>query len=92
MDASAWLGLILGAALGGGYALWQGWALRRGSRAAPSAHLLVGAALRVALLVVTLLLATRFTPVNRWWLTGSLAVSYSVLFFWRLRHALSQIK
>ena len=61
MDASAWLGLALGAALGGGYALWQGWALRRESRAAPSAHLLAGTTLRLALLVVTLLLAVRFT-------------------------------
>ena len=92
MDASAWLGLALGAALGSGYALWQGWALRRVSRIAPSAHLLAGTTLRLALLVVTLLLAVRFTPANRWWLTGSLAVSYSVLFFWQLRRTFLQKK
>lgn len=92
MDASAWFGLALGAAVGGGYALWQGWALRHESRAAPSAHLLAGTALRMALLVATLLLAARFTPANRWWLTGSLAVSYSVLFFWQLRRTFLQKK
>jgi hypothetical protein len=44
------------------------------------------------LLVVTLLLAVRFTSANRWWLTGSLAVSYSVPFFWQLRRIFLQKK
>jgi hypothetical protein len=92
MDGAAWLGLTLGAIIGGGYALWQGWALRRDSRAALSTHLLAGTMLRLALLVATLLAAVRFTPANRWWLTGSLAVSYSGLFFWQLRRALAQKK
>ena len=92
MDGAAWLGLTLGTVIGGGYASWQGWALRRESRAALSTRLLAGTMLRLALLVVTLLAAARFTPANRWWLTGSLAVSYSGLFFWELRRVLSQKK
>jgi hypothetical protein len=92
MDASAWFGLALGTALGGGYALWQGWAIRHESQAAPSSHFLAGAMLRLVLLVVTLLLAVRVTSANRWWLTGSLAVSYSVPFFWQLRRIFLQKK
>jgi len=92
MDGSAWIGLILGTALGSGYALWQGWVLRRESGTVPSARLLTGAMLRLALVVAMLLLVVRFTQANRWWLTGSLAVSYSVLFFWQLRQTFFQKK
>jgi hypothetical protein len=42
--------------------------------------------------VSAVLVVLQFTSANRWWFGGSLAVAYSVPFFWRLKIIASQKK
>ena len=98
MDQSAWLGLVVGAMLGGAYAWFQLRSLRRGAQQQPTATVtglmtqLPAAIARLGFLVIVmvLLLAAPGEKINKWWLTGSLALFYSVPLFWRLRRLIAE--
>ncbi len=97
MGHAALNGAVIGAVIGGGYAWLQLRSLRRTAQAQQAGQPAslggnaAGAFSRVALLLVALLVVQLLLPagqIDKWWLTGALAVSYSVPFFWRLSHML----
>ncbi len=87
------VGLAVGVLLGSAYAFLQIRSLRRQDADRREGRLpALGAqfgtaALRLALLVVALLAVVMVpsTQLNRWWLTVSLLVFYSLPLFWQLR-------
>jgi TRAP-type C4-dicarboxylate transport system permease small subunit len=88
LDGSAILGLVLGAAIGLIYCGWQLWDLRRQKQASPTGNpvaLAPGAAVRLVFVGVAWWLAFRFTDADKWWLTGSLVVTYSLPLVWQVR-------
>jgi hypothetical protein len=98
MDNSAWLGLVLGMAIGGAYAWLHLWSLKRslvrqqqGQPPKPVQQMLAGVA-RVVGFFVAAFLVLQYTNANKWWLMGSIAVAYSVPFFWKLKDMVSQKK
>jgi len=74
------IGIILGAAIGGGYVVWQRWELRqRYSLVQPRGMfaLVPGAIGRLVFLVAAWWLAFRFANADKYWLTGALVVTYT---------------
>lgn len=98
MDGAAWTGLLVGALVGSAYAWSQAHSLRRLDETrrrgeTPSLTAQVPAALGrlvVVAVVLGLMLVAPPEKINKWWLTASLAVSYSVPLFWRLRKSLGK--
>jgi hypothetical protein len=88
MDQPAWIGLVLGTLIGVVYVAWQAWDLRRQKAASPAGNPLALAplaALRLVLLAGGWWLAYRFTNADKWWLTGSIIVAYSLPLVWQVR-------
>jgi hypothetical protein len=86
------LGLILGLAIGAGFAALQWLALQKNERAMPakSWSLLPGSAARVALLLGVLVLAQVFVPqANLWWMTGGVVGAVAVSLLWRVKKLLA---
>jgi hypothetical protein len=104
MDSSVLLGVVLGVLIGSAYALLQIRALRRhedrlkSDGKSPSvAGMVPGSMLRVAMLLVALVLVQVGCQKLGWnvslfWLMVSLAVAYSIPFFWRLKDIASRNK
>src|SRR5437899_12780256 len=102
MDEAKLLGLLIGAVIGGLYAGWQLRALARHERiqreqgqAPKVTSMIPGSMTRVAMLLMALVLVQVFDQekrVDRIWLMVSLAIAYSVPFFWRLWQMYSQRK
>ena len=80
MNESAWLGLVLGAAIGVVYGLLQRWGLGKGPNPHAATGAFVGAAARLIGLMVTVLLVLRWTNADKLWLVGALMVSYGLVF------------
>ena len=93
MNQAAWLGLLIGTALGAGYAWSQARSLRRLDAARqrgeppPLAWQFSAAVARLGFLAVALAVVALAPSekIHKWWLTGSLAVFYSVPLFWQVR-------
>lgn len=88
MNKPAVLGLVLGAAIGGVYIALQRMELRRKDATIQPrgvVSLIPGAVGRLAFVVAAWWLAFQFTPADKYWLTGSLAVSYSLPLVWQLK-------
>ena len=91
MNFSILQGMAVGIILGGAFAWLQLQALRRNELLEKRQELptllkqLPGSGGRVAFLLIALVLVQVLVPnVDKWWLSGSLAASYSVPFLWRL--------
>ena len=92
MDRTAWLGLVTGVMIGTGYALLQWREDRRKDHrhtAKPSV-LLWGAVLRILFLMAALAVVALWADADRVWLVASLAATYGLWFFWRMKRILSQ--
>ena len=88
MDRPAILGLVLGAAIGVVYIALQRWELRRKNATVQPkgvVALVPGAMGRLVFLVVAWWLAFKFTDADKYWLTGSLVVAYSLPLLWQLK-------
>jgi len=82
------LGVMLGAIIGGVYIALQRIELRRKNATIQPRGVIVlvpGAVGRLVFLVVAWWLAFQFTTADKYWLTGSLAVSYSLPLVWQLK-------
>ncbi len=90
MTAIAWLSLLAGLVIGGGYGALQGWDDHRAQMAGRPLRLL-GAAARLGLLVVALLIVG-LAGANKYWLAGGVAISYSVALVWRLKQLMARKK
>jgi len=91
MSQPAALGLVLGALIGAGYVALQRVDLRRrqGNAALRGVgSLACAAAFRLLFLVVAWWLAFRFTEADKYWLTGALAVTYSLPLLWHVKRML----
>ncbi|HUK83296.1 MAG TPA: hypothetical protein VLZ12_11775 [Verrucomicrobiae bacterium] len=93
MNYSTLLGVALGTIIGGVFAWLQLQALYRNELLEKRRQLpmllrqIPGSGVRVAFLLMALALVQVLVPTaDKWWLTGSLAVSYGIPFLWRLRH------
>ena len=78
----------MGTALGLLYVAWQAHDLRRQKAAAATGNPLAlapGAAARLVVLAGGWWLAYRFTAADKWWLTGSIIVAYSLPLVWQVR-------
>jgi len=88
VNKPAVLGLLLGAAIGGVYIALQRTELqRKDATIQPRGvwSLVPGAVGRLAFTMVAWWLAFQFTDADKYWLTGSLAVSYSLPLVWQLK-------
>jgi multisubunit Na+/H+ antiporter MnhB subunit len=88
LDRPAVLGLVFGVAIGAVYAALQRRELRRKNLTAQprgALALVPGAVGRLVFAVAALGLVFWFTDADKYWLTGSLLVSYGVLFLWQLK-------
>jgi len=88
MNKPAVLGLVLGAVIGGAYVALQRAELRRKEATIQPRgvlSLVPGAMARLAFLVVAWWLAFQFTEADKYWLTGTLAVAYSLPLIWQLK-------
>jgi len=102
VDQSRLLGVLIGAVIGGAYAWWQLHALachervqREQGQAPKVTSMIPGSMTRVAMLLMALVLVQVFDQqkrIDRIWLMVSLAIAYSVPFFWRLWLMYSQRK
>ncbi len=98
MNQSAWLGLGFGVIIGGAYAalqvrsLKQNWAVQQQGQPPQMGRQMLASMARVVMFVVAVLAVLQFTSADRWWFGGSLAVAYSVPFFWRLKMMTSRNK
>lgn len=92
MDGSAWLGLLLGLAIGVIYGLWQAWDMRGGPGAPPTIGSLARAAFRMVFLMGALLAALRLTSADKVWLVGGTALGFSLVFVVRLKRILAKKK
>lgn len=95
MERGAWLGLTLGVSIGAIYVLAQWMELKKKAQAAESkglSGLLAGAVFRVSFLVLALLAALTWTGANKYWLAGSLALTYTAGLLWRMRQLFSSRK
>ena len=93
MNFSILQGMAVGIILGGAFAWLQLQTLRRNELLEKRQELptllkqLPGSGGRVAFLLIALVLVQVLVPnVDKWWLSGSLAVSYGIPFLLRLRH------
>jgi hypothetical protein len=93
-----WLGLVLGAVIGGTFAWLQMLALRRNELLEKQQQLptllkqLPGSTGRIAFLLIALVaVQVLFPGVNLWWLTGSLVVTYAIPFIWQLKDRFSRL-
>jgi hypothetical protein len=91
MNYSVLLGVAFGTIIGGVFAWLQLQALRRNELLEKRQELptllkqIPGSGARVAFLLIALVLVQVFVPTaDKWWLTGSLALSYGVPFLFRL--------
>ncbi len=80
MDQPAWLGLGLGVVIGLAYGWAQRWGMGRGPKPDAVGGAFAGAIIRLALLLVVIYLALRFTAASRLWLIGAVMASYGVVF------------
>jgi ABC-type enterobactin transport system permease subunit len=81
LDRPAIIGIVLGALIGGANAALQIYELRRKNRTVQPKGVTVlvpGAVGRLMFLVVAWWLAFRFTEADKYWLTGALAVTYTM--------------
>ena len=88
MDRPAILGLVFGAAIGAVYIALQRWELRRkNAMVQPKGvlPLIPGAVGRLVFVVVAWWLVFKFTEADKYWLTGSLFVAYSLPLLWQLK-------
>jgi L-asparagine transporter-like permease len=104
MDSSTVLGVVLGVLIGGVYAVLQLSALRKNEQRQQQGEpvriggMVPGSMTRVALLLMALVLVQVLVPNDKkttsfyWSLTISLAVTYSVPFFWKLKDMMSRNK
>jgi hypothetical protein len=104
MDSSQVLGVVLGVLIGGAYAALQLSALRKNELRQQQGEpvriggMVPGSMTRVVLLLVALVLVQVVVPAEKkttnfyWSLTISLAVTYSVPFFWKLKGMMSRNK
>jgi long-subunit fatty acid transport protein len=98
MDQSAWLGLGIGVIIGGAYAalqvrsLKQNWVGQQQGQPPQMGRQMLASMVRVLTFAAAVLAVLQFTKADRWWFGGSLAVAYSVPFFWRLKIIASQKK
>lgn len=92
MERTRWLGLGLGLAIGVMYGLLHWLTLRGGPGAQRPGKMFASATARLVLVMVALLLVLRFTNAHRYWLLGSLMVSYGVVFVWTMRRMLVKKK
>ena len=93
MNFSILQGMAVGLILGGAFAWLQLQALHRNELLEKRQELptllkqLPGSGGRVAFLLIALVLVQVLVPnVDKWWLSGSLAVCYGIPFLLRLRH------
>lgn len=89
METPSILGVVFGVAIGGLYVGWQARDLRRQKQAAPDGKVLAlapGAMLRLVVTLAALWAVLRFTDADKWWLTGSLLVTYSLPLVWQVRN------
>ncbi|MBM3858477.1 MAG: hypothetical protein FJ395_02375 [Verrucomicrobia bacterium] len=88
MNKPLLLGLVLGALIGGVYVALQRADLRRKGASLPARGMLpmlLRAGARLLFLVAAWWLAFRFTEADKYWLTGTLAVAYSLPLIWQLK-------
>lgn len=88
LDRPVVLGLVLGAAIGGMYVALQRAELRhKNATVQPRGvwALVPGALGRLVFLAGALWAALQFTAANKYWLTGSLVVAYSLPLVWQLK-------
>lgn len=88
MNGPAVLGLVLGGVIGGVYIALQRAELRRKDATIQPRgiwSLVPGAVGRLAFVVMGWWVAFRFTNADKYWLTGALAVSYSLPLLWQLK-------
>jgi len=93
MNKPAVLGLVLGAVIGGAYIALQWAELRRKDATIQPRgmwSLVPGAVGRLAFLVVAWWVAFQFTAADKYWLTGTLAVAYSLPLIWQLKRMLAK--
>jgi len=87
-DRAALTGLLWGAAIGIIYVAFQRAELRRKNATIQPKGVRVlvpGAVGRLVFLVVAWWLVFEFTDANKYWLTGSLVVAYSLPLLWQLK-------
>jgi hypothetical protein len=80
--------LVFGVAIGVVYITLQRWDLRQKKQTAQPRGVLAlvpGAVGRLIFAALAWGLTLWFTDANKYWLTGSLLVSYGVLFLWQLK-------
>ena len=88
LDRPAIVGLVLGAAIGTVYIALQWMELRRKNASVQPQGVWVlvpGAVGRLVFAVVAWWMAFQFTEADKYWLTGSLAVAYSLPLLWQLK-------
>ena len=88
LDRPAVLGLVFGVTIGAVYAALQRRELRRKSltpQPRGALALVPGAVGRLVFAALAWGLVLWFTDADKYWLTGSLLVSYGVLFLWQLK-------
>jgi hypothetical protein len=88
METPAILGVVVGSVIGGIYVVWQALDLRRQQAAAADGKVLAlapSAVLRLVLVAGGWWVAYHFTKVDKWWLTGSLLLTYSLPLVWQLK-------
>ena len=91
LDREALTGLMWGVAIGITYIAFQRAELRRKNATLQPKGVWVlvpGAVGRLVFLVVAWWLVFHFTDANKYWLTGSLAVAYSLPLLWQLKELL----
>jgi hypothetical protein len=96
MNVSILLGIVLGMTIGASFAWLQLLAARRNEMLQKQEPLgilrqIPGSTGRVALLLMALVaVQVLFPTADKWWLSGSLVISYGIPFFWRLKDRTSQ--
>ena len=86
------IGLVCGLVIGLGFGLWHVVDLQRRQKGLIGWQTVAVSALRLTLMMVALLAALTWTEANKYWLTGSLAVAYSVPLFWKLKRLTTRNK
>jgi hypothetical protein len=92
MERADWLGLAVGVAIGGVYALLQvvEWRMGKSRGGGGLSGMFVGATVRLIVVLLAMLAALRMLEVNRFWLVGGLAVMVAIPLGWRLKRLMSK--
>lgn len=90
METDVWKGLLVGGVIGLVCGLWQAWDLRGGVAQAPGVARVMSSVLRLTFLMVALLLAYRYLAAHKLALVGGVAITYTVIFAWRMRQQLAR--